>query len=718
MEKTSTHFRINVGKIHYRDLNNKIRQKIFDGYKHFILENVIGQRYIGAGLDEGITIEIYGVPGQDLGVFNGGSKIIVYGNAQDGVGNTMNGGEIIIFGSCGDIPGHMARNGKIYIRGSAGFRAGIMMKEYGDCHPVMIVGEKIGEYAGEYMAGGIIIVLGYGLGRGESPVSRHLASGIFGGEIFVRGEISSSQIGNGAFVEKAKWIDVERIRLYIEEYCRIFSLNIDEILSSSFYHIRRIGERPFGGLYVPSNKVSSGVRPVHINLLPPCASACPVGIPNPMIIQRLKTGRVEEAFELIDEYTPFRYSCCGMVCPGLCKAACTRSSLDEPVKIDEIAKKYHPTGKVRILEGKKSRRIAIIGGGPAGLSAAWQLSRRGYDVDVYEKEENIGGKLASNIPEERLPRAELDKDLKRIESLPIGFIKGVCVDGAKFREIREKYDAVIIAIGAQRPKRLGFEGEEFTIPSYYFLRAVKNGKVEYDLEGKSVVIVGAGNVAMDVACEVFRLGASGVTAIDIQRPSAFGKELERAMKYGLEIIYPKFVEKYSDGWLYFRDGDSIRADFVIEAIGETPEIDFAGQSIIYGKDSFTTNLPMVFVAGDVVNPGLVTHSIAMGREVALYIHSVFSGLPYMKERVQQVDKTRINVIYFKDDNGFANELDRCISCGTCIQCDICVDNCPRGAIERRGERFIIDYELCTGCGVCAGVCPRGAIIMEPESKND
>jgi len=146
MRETSTDLRIQVGKTHYRELGDAIRRKIAEGYRRFILERVVGQRYIGAGLDHGVEIEIHGVPGQDLGVFNGGAKIVVHGNAQDGVGNTMNDGYIIVHGSVGDIPGHMVRNGKIYIRGSAGFRAGIMMKEYGEKHPVMIIGEKIGDY--------------------------------------------------------------------------------------------------------------------------------------------------------------------------------------------------------------------------------------------------------------------------------------------------------------------------------------------------------------------------------------------------------------------------------------------------------------------------------------------------------------------------------------------------------------------------------------------
>jgi len=473
MEKLETFCRIDVGRMPYQDLNRVIRSKIAKGFRHFVLERVVGQRYIGAGLSRYVVIEIYGVPGQDLGVFNGGAKLIVYGNAQDGVGNTMNDGFIIVHGNVGDIPGHMVRNGKIYIRGSAGFRAGIMMKEYGKKHPIMIVGETLGDYAGEYMVGGTLIVLGLSMNEGESPVARHIASGMFDGEIFVRGEVSRSQLGNGAVMDRAGSEHVERILPCLEEYAVIFGYDQELLSNSNFWLIRRLGQKPFGNLYVPSSATGRDVKPVHKNLLPPCAGACPAGIPNPLIIRYLREGMVEQAFDLIDDYTPFRYSCCGMVCPGLYRAACTRNLIGNPVKIDEIAKKYHPYTKVKVLEGKKRQKIAVIGAGPSGISAAWHLARRGYRVEVYEKQKDIGGKLTPNIPEERLSRKDVDKDLSRIRSLDIKFFTDKEVDGELFKNIRKKYDAVILEVGAQKPRTIGFIGEEKAVPGFYFLRTVK-----------------------------------------------------------------------------------------------------------------------------------------------------------------------------------------------------------------------------------------------------
>ncbi len=716
MEESISNCRIEVGKMHYRELNFQIRRKIQEGVKHFILEHVTGQRYIGAGLDPDILLEVRGIPGQDLGVFNDGAKIVVYGNAQDGVGNTMNGGVIVVHGSVGDIPGHMVRNGKIFVKGSAGFRAGIMMKEYGRKHPVMIIGETIGDYVGEYMAGGTIIILGCGLEERISPVSRHVASGMFGGEIYVRGKIDRAQLGAGAVMAEACDADVDRIRQYLAEYASEFEMDSEEILHGRFSVIRRAGQRPYGNLYVPSSKVSRELRPVHKNLLPPCANACPAKIPNPLIIRLLKEGEVQDAFDLIDEYTPFRYSCCGMVCPGLCRTACTRNRLGAPVKIDEIARQYSPSGDVKTLESAKEERIGVIGAGPSGLAAAWYLARRGYTVVVYERERDVGGKLTHSIPEDRLSRAEVQKDLDRIKSLGIQFHTGITVDAARFAEMRENFDAVIIAVGAQAPRKLGFPGEDQTISSYLFLRSVKIGTETWHLKGKNITIVGAGNVAMDVASECFRLGAESVAAVDIQRPAAFGKELHRALSLGTKIVYPRYIEKYQDGVLDFKNGDRMSADLVIEALGETPELGFIGERLVFEKDSFTTNLPNVYIVGDVVSPGLVTHSIGKGREVAEYIHCAFRGMVSKDEVVEVVDTRRINTVYFQQRDEYAGTLDDCFSCGTCVQCDICVDNCPRGAISRTGEIFSVNYDICSGCGVCASVCPRGAITMEPVKE--
>ncbi|MFW6180714.1 MAG: FAD-dependent oxidoreductase, partial [Spirochaetota bacterium] len=403
---------------------------------------------------------------------------------------------------------------------------------------------------------------------------------------------------------------------------------------------------------------------------------------------------------------------------GLCRAACTRGGLDRPVPIDRISRAHHPAGAVRVLEHRKTQSVAVIGAGPAGLSAAWHLARRGYPVAVYERERDIGGKLTHNIPEQRLPRAEVERDLQRIRSVDIRFHTGVTVDAALFARLRESNQAVVIAVGATRPRRLEFPGEERAVTSFAFLRALKSGSAHGDLEGKKVVIIGAGNVAMDAACECHRLGAASVTALDVQRPAAAGAELERAMALGTRVLFPRFVHRYQDNQLFLMNGERLQADLLIESVGETPELEFAGESVIFRSGSSFTNLPGVYIAGDASAPGLLTHSIAAGRKAALAIHRRLQGLPPEEElsleveRTRVVDKRRVNQVYFQHKDPFFTDLDACMSCGTCIQCDICVEACPRGALKRAGDSFRVDEGLCSGCGVCAAVCPRGAVLMQ------
>jgi NADPH-dependent glutamate synthase beta subunit-like oxidoreductase/glutamate synthase domain-containing protein 3/Pyruvate/2-oxoacid:ferredoxin oxidoreductase delta subunit len=703
---------IDVGTMHYRELNSLIRDRILEGCSEISLEHVTGQRYIGAGLERGVRIRIKGIPGQDLGVFMGGAEIEVQGNAQDGVGNTMNDGALIIHGSVGDIPGHMMRNGRIFIRGRAGFRAGIMMKEYQTSHPVMVIGETAGDYLGEYMAGGTIVVLGLGCQPGKSPVDMHVASGIFGGTIFVRGGLEPWQLGGGALMSRATTADMERIVVHIDDFCRSFILDKAAVLDAPFSVIRAAGERPYGKLYVHGNKTSRGLKPVHRNLTPPCAEACPIGIPNPVIIRKIREGAVAEALELIDEYTPFRFSCCGIVCPGLCRAACTRNILDEPVRIDEIARRYAPAQPPEPSRGvERDETIAVIGAGPAGLSAAWQLARRGYSVEVYEKEPDIGGKLTHNIPAERLAPADVERDLARIRAMGIQFHAGAAVDKVLFAKLQKRHAAVIVAVGAQKPRMLGFPGEQNGVSSFEFLRSLREGNRQWDLLGKQVLVVGAGNVAMDAAAECFRLGAAGVTAVDVRKPLAFGKELDKAKALGTKIVWPRAIEGWAGGKATFKGEAPLAADFLIVAVGEVPELSFAGGSIVVSKDAFTTNLPMVYACGDAVAPGLVTHSIAAGRRVAETIHRTLRGIPEPAGQAEAVAKARMQLAYFPKAGELNDSLEACFSCGTCVQCDICVENCPRGAITRRGESFTVALDICTGCGVCEAVCPRGAIVM-------
>ncbi|MFB3926616.1 MAG: hypothetical protein ACE14T_11240 [Syntrophales bacterium] len=242
---------IDARGIYYRDLNRKIRSAVEAGERRFVLRNVNGQRYIADGIDEKITMEIYGTPGQDMAAFMKGPEIIVHGNAQDGVGNTMDDGKIVINGMAGDIVGYGMRGGRIYIRGDVGYRVGIHMKAYKDKVPVIVIGGKAGDFLGEYMAGGIIVLLGMfgGDRNGRPPAGYFLGTGMHGGVIYIRGTVETHRLGKGLKPAELNEEERKELRIFLEDFCSTFELNINGILKEEFYRIAPNTHRPYGNMY-------------------------------------------------------------------------------------------------------------------------------------------------------------------------------------------------------------------------------------------------------------------------------------------------------------------------------------------------------------------------------------------------------------------------------------------------------------------------------------
>lgn len=254
----------------YKQLNELIHQKVNSGKKDIILDNVNGQRYIGDGLSGDIKITINGVPGNDLAAFMDGPTIVVNSNAQDGIGNTMNAGKIIVYGDAGDIVGHSMRGGEILVRGDVGYRVGIHMKSYKDFRPVVIIGGCARNFLGEYMAGGLIVVLGLNRGKSGSSsvhsshkrgnayalstvdyrlVGGYCGIGMHGGTIYLRGSIENYQLGEG--VKKSGLNNEDRgiLRRYLKDYCTYFSLDLNKILNGKFMKLLPSTLRPYGKLY-------------------------------------------------------------------------------------------------------------------------------------------------------------------------------------------------------------------------------------------------------------------------------------------------------------------------------------------------------------------------------------------------------------------------------------------------------------------------------------
>ncbi|MBM3132342.1 MAG: hypothetical protein FJZ95_04830 [Chloroflexi bacterium] len=234
----------------HKQMNARLREVVAGGAERIELHNVFGQKYIGTDLNRPVEIHIHGTPGGNLGSFMKGPRITVYGNAQDGTGNTMDSGEIVVHGHAGDITGLAARGGKVFIRDYVGYRTGIHMKEYGAKKPIVVVGGTAQDFLGEYMAGGVLVVLGLDLKEGETHKANFIGTGMHGGVIYLRGKVNDYQLGKEVGVAELNDIDWAILRPLVEEYAAHFGLNAEEIIGrGEFSKLYALSLRPYGRLY-------------------------------------------------------------------------------------------------------------------------------------------------------------------------------------------------------------------------------------------------------------------------------------------------------------------------------------------------------------------------------------------------------------------------------------------------------------------------------------
>lgn len=243
--------------LRYRELNELIHAALDKGYKKLILNDVCGQRFIGASLQGNLELIINGIPGNDMGIFMDGPKITVNGNCEDQAGNTMNDGTIIVHGDGGDVIGLSARGGKIFIKKDVGYRVGIHIKEYEQKFPLIIIGGTAKDFLGEYMAGGMIIALGLKFLKdgtvleSDKPIcGGELGTGIHRGKILLRtDEDLTSTLGIGAKIFDISDIDMTKVEPFLKEFCEIFNIPYEIIEKKQFQVIKAISTRPFAGNY-------------------------------------------------------------------------------------------------------------------------------------------------------------------------------------------------------------------------------------------------------------------------------------------------------------------------------------------------------------------------------------------------------------------------------------------------------------------------------------
>ncbi len=734
-----------------------------------------GQHGIGGRIwprGESVKITIEGPVGQrcgSMGMF--GTEIVVKGSASDDAGWINCGANITVLGDVTNGAHNAAAQGKLYVQGGGGARCDTMTKHNPKFDPPESwYFRDVGDTFAEFKAGGIAVVCGVNPRNTENILGYRPCVGMVGGVVYFRGPMQGYSETDVRLTELTgqdwTWL-TNKMKPYLKAIKRAdyykeltrsitdwkklvpytaqerakrrpFSMSMEEFRANTWE--KEVGKGGIFGEYLTHPLtilpyITTGddrrFKPLWNNYkyAPPCEYACPTGIPTQKRAQLIRADRMHEALELILQYSPLPASVCGEICPNLCMQACTRDRVDKAFNIKEMGKASLEV-KAPKPGRKTDKKVAVIGGGPGGLSVAWQLALKGHSVDLYEAEKKLGGKLELCIPRERLPQKVLRREIERFKDIGVNVNLNTKVTRQKFDQIYRSHDTVIVACGAHKPRMMKLTGAKDMVSAYDFLKGINIGSSP-DLKGRNVVIIGAGNVGMDVAAEAYKCGAKHVTAVDIQEPAASGKELEIAKALGTELLWPKFTDKYvkKEKKIYFTDGSSLKADLVVVSIGDMPMTEFLPPSVhtdkhgwIVADEAGHTSNPRVFATGDATRLGLVTHAIGQGRKAADAVHALLSGRSYNMPPIKpMVPYEKIKTAYYDVCHGepFApkEEANRCMSCAVCRDCHMCEATCYYGAISRKeyedgSYEYMVDKNLCIGCGFCAGICPCGVWEME------
>ena len=516
-------------------------------------------------------------------------------------------------------------------------------------------------------------------------------------------------------------------------------------------------------------------RPVYVDFMPPCNSACPAGENVQAWLSFAQAGNYYDAFQTLIQENPFP-GIMGRICVRPCETGCNRNHIDTTVSIHAVERYI---GDLAIEENWKpeiditpsGKKVLVIGAGPAGLSAAWHLALMGHEVEIKDEGDAPGGLMNFGIPAYRLPRHILAAEIKRVQSIGVNITLNHRVEDIDAEKEAGNFDAVFLGIGAHLGKREQFpiDSSVKVMDAFPFLQEVNKGLVPSI--GKKVIIYGGGKLAMYLSRVVKRLGAEATVIYSGDRKlmPAYDFEADDAIAEGVEIKFLRTIKsieqnKCTSELMNVEKGktiptgqfETLDADAIIFALGQESDTIFLRSltDITFKQDGSPvlnaermTGHEGIFAGGDII-PGERSATIAIGhgKKAAKYIDAFLKGATYQKpdkhptagyrklhmwyktnapqkEQYKVLPQIAIKsfdeVISGLPESEARYEAQRCLSCGNCFECDGCFGACPEDAVIKLGpgKRYRFDYNACTGCAVCYEQCPCHAIEIIPEPVN-
>jgi 2-oxoacid:acceptor oxidoreductase delta subunit (pyruvate/2-ketoisovalerate family) len=514
-------------------------------------------------------------------------------------------------------------------------------------------------------------------------------------------------------------------------------------------------------------------RPVYVDRLPPCNHACPSGENIQQWLYHAEEAGYEAAWRQIMADNPLP-AVMGRVCYRPCETACNRAQLDTAVGINSVERFLGDEAitagwTVPVTAAPTGKRVLIVGAGPAGLSAAYQLTLMGHQVTIADSSAQPGGMMRFGIPAYRLSRQILDAEVGRLLGLGITMEAEHTVTDIRAEMRDGGFDAAFLAVGAQAGKRAYIPAGDSAriLDAVSVLHSVAEG--EPPALGRRVAVYGGGDTAMDVARTARRLGATDAVIVyrrTRERMPAHDVEVEEATEEGVRMMWLSTISRAEEGTLTVekmrldstgfpqRTGEfeELAADTLVLALGQqaelalldgVPGIEVEDGVVRVGED-LMTGYPGIFAGGDMVPAErTVTVAIGHGKKAARRIDAWLRGTGYQRStRHELAGYDKLNAWYYSDAPATVRprldlarristfdevtdgldastalyEARRCLSCGNCFECDNCYGSCPDNAVIKLGpgNRYEFDYDYCKGCGICVAECPCGAIQMEPE----